>query len=160
MWMDGRTDMTKLTDTFSQFYERASNGAKINSKQMAGFSLSPRLFWISHDTLVFTVRNFYHIAQPPSLRTTLCRLSASVYSIYSQLHSIPSQPTDVPRCGDTDPLIMGRGEVHTEFWWGNLRERDQSGEPGVAGRIILVWILISCVYVILFCLEMCLKMKI
>jgi hypothetical protein len=29
---DGQTDTTKLTDIFLQFYERALNGAKINSK--------------------------------------------------------------------------------------------------------------------------------
>jgi len=34
-------------------------------------------------------------------------------------------------------LSWGRGEVHTEFWWGNLRERDQLGDTGVDGRIIL-----------------------
>ena len=32
---------------------------------------------------------------------------------------------------------MGRGKVHTEFWWGNLRNRDHSEDPGVGGRIIL-----------------------
>ena len=26
---------------------------------------------------------------------------------------------------------MGRGQVHTEFWWGNLRERDHLEESGV-----------------------------
>jgi hypothetical protein len=26
------------------------------------------------------------------------------------------------------------------FWWGNLRERDQWGDPGVDGRIILRWL--------------------
>ena len=26
------------------------------------------------------------------------------------------------------------------FWWGNLRERDLWGDPGVDGRIILRWI--------------------
>jgi hypothetical protein len=26
------------------------------------------------------------------------------------------------------------------FWWGNLRERDHWGDPGVDGRIILRWI--------------------
>jgi len=35
---------------------------------------------------------------------------------------------------------MGRGEVCTGFWWGNLRERDHWGDPGVDGRIILRWI--------------------
>jgi hypothetical protein len=35
---------------------------------------------------------------------------------------------------------MGRGEACTGFWWGNLRERDYWGDPGVDGRIILGWI--------------------
>jgi hypothetical protein len=26
------------------------------------------------------------------------------------------------------------------FWWGNLRERDHLGDPGVDERIILRWI--------------------
>jgi len=26
------------------------------------------------------------------------------------------------------------------FWWGNLRERDHLGDPGIDGRIILRWI--------------------
>jgi hypothetical protein len=32
-----------------------------------------------------------------------------------------------------------RGQVYTRFWWGNLRERDHLGDPGVDGRIILRW---------------------
>ena len=35
---------------------------------------------------------------------------------------------------------MGRGEVYTGFWWGNLSERDHLEDPGVDGRIILRWI--------------------
>jgi hypothetical protein len=35
---------------------------------------------------------------------------------------------------------MGRGEAYTEFWWGNLRERDHFEDSGVDGRIILKWI--------------------
>ena len=35
--------------------------------------------------------------------------------------------------------VWGRGEVHTGFWWGNLRERDHLKDPGVDGRIILKW---------------------
>jgi hypothetical protein len=31
---------------------------------------------------------------------------------------------------------MGMGETCTEFWWGNLRERDHWGDIGVDGRII------------------------
>jgi hypothetical protein len=35
---------------------------------------------------------------------------------------------------------MGRQEVHTGVWWGDLREGDHLGDPGVDGRIILKWI--------------------
>ena len=31
---------------------------------------------------------------------------------------------------------MGRGEVYTGFWWGNLSERDHLEDPGVDGSII------------------------
>jgi hypothetical protein len=34
----------------------------------------------------------------------------------------------------------GRREACIVFWWGNLRERDHRGDPGVDGRIILGWI--------------------
>jgi hypothetical protein len=37
---------------------------------------------------------------------------------------------------------MGRGEVCTGFWWGNLRERERWGDPGVDGRIILGLIIV------------------
>jgi hypothetical protein len=30
-----------------------------------------------------------------------------------------------------------RGEAYTGFWWGNLKERNHLGDPGVDGRIIL-----------------------
>jgi hypothetical protein len=32
---------------------------------------------------------------------------------------------------------MGRGEVHTEFWWRNLKEIDHLEDLDVDGRIIL-----------------------
>jgi len=30
---------------------------------------------------------------------------------------------------------MGRGEVHTGLWWGNLRERDNPEDPDVDRRM-------------------------
>jgi hypothetical protein len=35
---------------------------------------------------------------------------------------------------------MGRRAVHTRFWWGNLSGKDNLGDPGVDGKIILRWI--------------------
>ena len=39
---------------------------------------------------------------------------------------------------------MGRAEVYTGFWWGNLRARDHLGVPGIDRRIILRWIYKKC----------------
>jgi hypothetical protein len=33
-----------------------------------------------------------------------------------------------------------RGQVHTGFWWGNLKERDHLEDKGADGKIILKWI--------------------
>jgi hypothetical protein len=35
---------------------------------------------------------------------------------------------------------MGEGKGVYRYWWGNLRERDRWGDPGVDGRIMLGWI--------------------
>jgi hypothetical protein len=35
---------------------------------------------------------------------------------------------------------VGRGEVHTGFWWRNLREGDHLEDPGIDGRVMLRWI--------------------
>jgi hypothetical protein len=31
---------------------------------------------------------------------------------------------------------MEKGEAYAGFWWGNLRERDHLGDPGIDRRII------------------------
>jgi hypothetical protein len=36
---------------------------------------------------------------------------------------------------------MGKREVDTGFWWGDMREGDHLGDPGIDGRIILKWVL-------------------
>jgi len=36
---------------------------------------------------------------------------------------------------------MGREEVHTGFWWGNLKERDHLEDLSVDWSIILKWVL-------------------
>jgi hypothetical protein len=35
--------------------------------------------------------------------------------------------------------VWGTGEVHTEFWWGDLREVDHLEDLGVDGKKILNW---------------------
>ena len=35
---------------------------------------------------------------------------------------------------------MYGGEAYTGFWWGNLREREHLGDPGLDGKIVLRWI--------------------
>jgi hypothetical protein len=37
-------------------------------------------------------------------------------------------------------FVLGREEAYTGCWWGNLSERDDLGDPGLDGRIILRWI--------------------
>ena len=37
-------------------------------------------------------------------------------------------------------MYGGTGEAYTGIWWGNLRERDHLGDPGIDGRITLRWI--------------------
>jgi hypothetical protein len=36
--------------------------------------------------------------------------------------------------------VYGRGEVHTEFWWGNLKKGVHLEDQGVDGKIILRWV--------------------
>jgi len=35
---------------------------------------------------------------------------------------------------------MGRGVAYIGFWWGNQKERDNLGDPGIDGMIKLKWI--------------------
>jgi hypothetical protein len=36
--------------------------------------------------------------------------------------------------------VWKTGEVHTGFWWGDLREREHLENLGIGGRIILKWV--------------------
>jgi hypothetical protein len=65
---------------------------------------------------------------------------------YEELHDLHFSPTIVQvlksrrMCWVGHVARMWRGEACTGFWWGNLRERDHWGDPGVDWRIILSWI--------------------
>jgi hypothetical protein len=60
---------------------------------------------VMRNVLSFTVSSCWHLAQPPSWRTTHCPLSAIVYSVYSQLPSIL----------ETVPTSATWGR--TTLWW-------------------------------------------
>jgi hypothetical protein len=36
--------------------------------------------------------------------------------------------------------VLGAGDIHTGFWWGDLRRRDHLKDMGIDGRMILKWI--------------------
>jgi hypothetical protein len=36
--------------------------------------------------------------------------------------------------------VWERGEVHTEFWWGNLKDGGYFEDPDFDGMVILNWI--------------------
>ena len=76
---------------------------------------------------VCKMRSFHHLAQPPSWRTTSCRLSATVYLIYSQISSIL----------EAVPSSANWGRV-TSLWQGPTNHLLK--DPGVDWRIILRWI--------------------
>jgi hypothetical protein len=68
--------------------------------------------WSFVTSLFFTVRSWKPHMQPPSWRIAPHQLSATVYSIYSQLPSISGgcllhpQPEDVPCRGDKGPWLQ------------------------------------------------------
>jgi hypothetical protein len=35
--------------------------------------------------------------------------------------------------------VCGIREMHTEFWWGNVKENDMLEDVGVNGRLVLEW---------------------
>jgi hypothetical protein len=39
---------------------------------------------------------------------------------------------------------MGKEEAYTGFWWENVKERDQLGDPGADVKIILRWMFKKC----------------
>jgi hypothetical protein len=85
--------------------------------RVRGFLCERFLTWC-----VLTVRSCSHLAQPPRGRTTPCRLSEILYSIYSQQRSILKtvphhpQPGDVPCRRERDPLITAVDIISRGMW--------------------------------------------
>jgi hypothetical protein len=69
-----------------------------------------------------------------------------LYILIANLKTKTSAPNDSKhsptsiKMGGACSTYVGRGVVHTGFWWGNVRGRDHLDEPGIDGRIILRWI--------------------
>jgi len=55
-----------------------------------------------------------------------------------ELHELYRSPKET--LGQGLRQAWGKGNVHTGFWWGNLRERYNLEVPGVDERAILIWI--------------------
>ena len=62
-----------------------SHYLKIHLRLCQSISPGARQLYPFLKSEVFTARSCEHLAQPPSWRTTSCRLSTTAYSIYSQL---------------------------------------------------------------------------
>ena len=70
---------------------------------------------------------------------------SSLRFVFRRVHDLHLSHKTVPDQIDNDigrvcSTYGGREEVHTGFWWGNLRKRYHLEDPGVDGRIILRWI--------------------
>jgi len=59
---------------------------------------------------VFTEKSCQHLAQPRSWRTTSCRLSATAYSIYSQLSTTLEAVSPTVTCGR--PMLCWQGPTY------------------------------------------------
>ena len=57
--------------------------------------------------------------------------------LYSSLRIVGAIKSRRMRWAGHVARMVEKGEAYTEFWWGNLRERNHLGDAGVDGRIIL-----------------------
>jgi hypothetical protein len=59
-------------------------------------------------------------------------------------HYCASDKIEKNEMGGACSRYVGRGEVCTGFWWGNVKEKDRLGDPDLYGKIILRWIFRKC----------------
>jgi len=64
-------------------------------------------------------------------------MSFIICTPYQILSRLSLKKTDIHKACDT----WRTGQVHTWFWWGNLKQRNHLEITGIDGKIILKWIL-------------------
>jgi hypothetical protein len=93
--------------------------------------------------LTWAIRGFYQSLQE-NTESFKTRSGKWIKLNNDELHDLYSSSNIVR--GDKNPVEirwaghvarMEKGEACIGFWWGNLRERDHWGDPGLEGRIIL-----------------------
>jgi len=90
----------------------------------------PKPLWMIRNMISFYVKELLHPAQSPSWRTTYCRLSATAYSVSSQLPSIPGGRLFIRNLRTRHAVVTGTHlSWYTGFWWGKPEGKRPLGRP-------------------------------
>jgi hypothetical protein len=99
-------------------------------------SPGPRLCDLFRNMVFFTMRTCQHLAQPPSWRTTPCRLSATAYPMYSQLPSISGGRSSIRNPRTRHAVVTG---THLSWRQGPTYHGDRDTLQMVTGTDLSWW---------------------